>query len=119
MAVTDVAQGLVALCREGKFEEATSRYYADDIVSIEPFGDDPVAKGIAAVKAKGDWWVANHEVHGLEVGGPYINGDQFAVRFTIDVTPKATGKRGVFDEIAVYTVKGDKIVHEVFFYGAS
>jgi hypothetical protein len=119
MAITDVAQGLVALCREGKFEEATERYYADDIVSVEPFGEDPVAKGIAAVKAKGEWWVANHEVHGLEVGGPYINGDQFAVRFVIDVTEKASGKRSVFDEIGVYTVKNDKIAHEAFFYAGS
>jgi len=117
MAVTDVAQGLVALCQEGKFDEATDKYYSDDIVSVEPMGPDPVSNGIAAVKAKGEWWAANFEVHDMEVLGPYVNGDQFAVRFTLDTTEKATGKRSTMDEIAVYTVKDDKIVHEAFFYG--
>ena len=117
MAVSDVAQGLVALCREGKFDEAVSQYYSDDIVSVEAMGPDPIAKGIAAVKAKGEWWASSFEVHSIEVLGPFVNGDQFAVRFTLDTTEKATGKRSTMDEIAVYTVKDDKIVHESFFYG--
>ncbi len=58
-----------------------------------------VCRGKEAVKAKGDWWQANHEVHGATVEGPYVNGDQFVVRFTMEVTPKATGERVTMDEV--------------------
>jgi ketosteroid isomerase-like protein len=46
----------------------------------------------------------------------YVNGDEFVVRFTMDVTPKATGKRMKMDEVGVYTVKNGKIVAERFCY---
>jgi len=45
-------------------------------------------------------------------------GEKFAVVFDFDVTPKETGKREALREIAVYTVAGEKIVREEFFYGA-
>jgi hypothetical protein len=32
------------------------------------------------------------------------------------VTPKATGMRRTLEEVAVYTVKGEKITREQFFY---
>ena len=41
---------------------------------------------------------------------------QFAVHFTFEVTPKATGKRTTLEEVGVYTVKDDKITREQFFY---
>jgi ketosteroid isomerase-like protein len=50
------------------------------------------------------------------VEGPYVNGDEFVVRFTMDVTPKATGKRMKMDEVGVYSVKNGKIVAERFCY---
>ena len=52
--------------------------------------------------------------------GPFFNGanpDQFTVFFTLDVTPKATGKRITLEEVAIYTVnKRDQITREQFFY---
>jgi hypothetical protein len=115
MATKDVAQGLTGLCKLGQFEEAMTRYYAPEIVSIEAFGDPAETRGFAATLEKGKWFMDNHEVHGAETEGPYINGDQFVVHFKIDVTEKATGKRSVLDEVGVYTVQNDKIVHERFF----
>ena len=45
------------------------------------------------------------------------NPDQFAVYFTLDVTPKATGRRITLEEVAVYTVNAhDLITREQFFY---
>ena len=45
------------------------------------------------------------------------NPDQFTVYFTLDVTPKATGKRMTLEEVAIYTVgKDDKITREQFYY---
>jgi hypothetical protein len=114
MATKDVAVGLVGLCRTGDFESPINQYYSEDIVSVEPHGESPESRGIAAVRAKGEWWVQNFEVHGVEVEGPYVNGDHFAVRFKLDTTNKKTGERSIMDEIGLYTVKGDKIVHEQF-----
>jgi ketosteroid isomerase-like protein len=117
MSVSEVANGLVALCREGKFDEAGEIYWADDVVSIEAMeGDMARLQGKEAVRGKGEWWANAHDVHSSEVGGPYINGDRFAVRFTMDITNKESGQRMTMDEVALYVVKDGKIVEETFFY---
>ena len=79
-------------------------------------GPMAVCRGKEAVKQKGEWWQANHEVHGGSVQGPYVNGDQFALRFTFDITPKSTGQRVTMDEVGLYTVKNGKISEERFYY---
>ena len=120
MATQDIANDLVALCREGKFAESGEKYWAADVISVEaggPEGMDPVSRGIDAARGKGEWWATNHEVHGVEVEGPYCNGDQFVVHFKMDITPKASGQRMTMDEMAVYTLKDGKIAEERFFYG--
>jgi ketosteroid isomerase-like protein len=119
MTTQEVASKLVALCSEGKFEEATEALYSDDIVSMEagaPPGQSRESKGIAAIKAKGEWWVANHEVHSAKVEGPLVAGSHFAVTFKMDITFKPQAKRFTMEEIAVYKVADGKIVYEEFFY---
>jgi ketosteroid isomerase-like protein len=117
-----VGKKLVELCKQGKNVEAMDTLYSPDIVSVEAgSGPNMPAKmeGIAAIKGKGEWWEANHEVHKAEAEGPYPNGDRFVVHFKYDVTAKAgpmAGKRFVMDEAALYTVKDGKITHEEFFY---
>ena len=117
MTVQDVANELVALVREGKYDEAFERLYAPDIVSVEAYGDEREARGLKAVYAKVGWWAENFETHKIECSEPFINGSQFAVIMTLDVTPKATGQRTAMQEIAVYTVENDVIAYELFFYG--
>ena len=46
-------------------------------------------------------WAESAERHGLQVDGPYVGEDQFAVRFEMDVTPKATAERLQVAEIAL------------------
>ena len=119
MTIQEVANTLVKLCSEGKFEEAGKALYSPDIVSVEagaPPGQSREAKGIDAVKAKGEWWAANHEVHSSVVEGPLIAGSHFAVVFKLDVTFKPEKKRLQMEEIAVYEVANGKIVREEFFY---
>jgi ketosteroid isomerase-like protein len=117
-----VGKKLVEFCRAGKNMEAVDALYSTDIVSVEagaPPGGSAKTEGIAAIKGKGEWWVANHEVHKAEAEGPFPHGDRFIVRFKYDVTAKAgpmAGKRFVMDEAALYTVKDGKITHEEFFY---
>lgn len=117
MTTAELAKTFTALLREGKHEEAAERYNADDIVSYEAMeGPMAVCRGKAAVKGKGDWWTANHEVHKMEVAGPFVNGEQFAVHFDIDVTVKESGARQAMTEVGLCTVKGGKVVEERFFY---
>ena len=117
MATTEVAQGLVSLCKQGQYMEAITKYYSDDIVSVEAMSDPAEMRGIEAVKGKTQRFEEMMEVHSAKVEGPYVNEDTFAVRFILDATDKSSGKRMNMDEIAVYTVKNDKIVHEQFLYG--
>ena len=116
MTTTEIAKDLVAMCAEGKFDEAGEKYWADDVVSREAM-DGPMARiqGKDAARGKGEWWVNAHEVHDSEVSGPYVNGDQFIVRFTMDLTVKETGQRIKMDEMGLYTVRDGKIVEESFF----
>lgn len=119
MTTQEVANKLVELCRERKFKEAVATLYSDDIVSLEaaaPPGQSAESKGIDAVKAKGEWWLANHEIHAATVEGPLVAGSHFAVTFKFDVTFKPQNKRMQMDEVAVYQVADGKIVHERFFY---
>jgi hypothetical protein len=119
MTTQEVADKLVKLCSDGKFAEASETLYSPDIVSIEagaPPGGSRETKGLAGVKAKGEWWTANHEVHSSRVEGPLVAGSHFAVAFKFDVTFKPQAKRFKMEEIAVYKVAEGKVVYEEFFY---
>lgn len=117
MSTQNVANDLVALCKQGKFGEAGEKYWAENVVSVEPMGENAEIKGKAAARGKGEWWENAHTVHSVGVEGPYVNGDQFVVRFKMDVTDKASGKRMAMDEVGVYTLRNGKIAEERFFYG--
>lgn len=118
----EVGKKIVELCKEGKFEEAVTTLYSDDIVSIEPQGGGGMParmEGLEAIKKKGEWWVSNHEIHSSQVEGPWPHGDRFIVRFKFEVTPKAgpmAGNRITMDETGLYTVKDGKVAQEEFFY---
>ena len=115
----EVGQKLVDLCKQGKFKEAMESLYSPKIVSVEagaPPGQSRESKGLDAVRAKGEWWTNNHEVHSSTVEGPLVAGSYFAVTFKLDVTFKPEAKRFQMEEIGVYKVADGKIVSEEFFY---
>ena len=119
MTTQEIADTLVKLCSQGKFEEATRSLYSNDIVSVEagaPPGQSRESKGLDAVLKKGEWWVSNHEVHSTKVEGPLVADSHFAVTFKMDVTFKPQNRRFQMEEIAVYKVENGKIVYEEFFY---
>ncbi|WP_374535217.1 SnoaL-like domain-containing protein [Phenylobacterium sp.] len=117
MTVKDIADDITAMLRAGQADEAGEKYWAADVVSIEAMpGDMAEVRGVEGVRAKGEWWTSAHEVHAMEVEGPYLNGDQFAVRMKMDLTVKETGERITMDEIGLYTIRDGKIAEERFFY---
>ena len=122
MGALEVGQKMVALVNEGREGEAAfvRDYYAKNIVSIEGQGSEAMPariEGIDAVHGKHDWWYANNTVHGTSAEGPFVGhrDDQFAVRFSMDITPEG-GERSQMTEVALYTVKNDKIVQEEYLY---
>ena len=119
MTTMEIAQKMIELCRQGKNLEALTTLFAEDVVSVEagaPPGMQREAKGLAAVKAKGEWWLANHEVHSASITGPWPHDGRFIVGFQYDVTNKPSGTRMKMDEVGLYEVRNGKIVREEFFY---
>ena len=118
-STAQVAQELVALCREGRNLDAVHKLYSPRIVSIEPVGDENMPaemSGLDAIRQKHQWWDENNEVHSAKVNGPFIGENQFAVEYDFETTFKPTGQRSRMIEMALYTVKDGKIVREEFFY---
>ena len=114
MSVQDLAKQFVDMCNQGKNFDVMKTMYTEDIVSVESTGAETIGKLPVIEKSKR--WASGLTLHGEKVLGPFFNGpNQFAVHFTFEVTPKATGKRVSQEEIAVYTVTGDKISREQFF----
>jgi hypothetical protein len=117
MSVQSVARKFVDLCRAGKNFDVMHTLYDPHIVSVE--GDGKETAGQEPVIKKSENWVSDKIFHGETVAGPFYNGanpDQFTVYFTLDITPNETGKRVTREEVAIYTVKNDKITREQFFY---
>lgn len=115
-----VANRLAELCRAN--QPALDELYAENVVSIESMpneGETSAEKhGLAALRAKHEWWYSMFEVNSGGVEGPFPHGeDRFALIFELDATERATGKRLQMKDIGIYTVSDGKIVREEFFYG--
>ena len=116
-----VGTELVELCRAGKFREAIDTLYSPNVVSIEPrdFPHVPArVEGIEAVRQKNIGFLGAHEIHKIEILGPFPNADRFIVHYKLEVTAKAgpmAGKRMPIEEAALYTVKDGKILKDEFF----
>jgi hypothetical protein len=118
-STSTIAEELVELCRAGRNLDAIQKFYSPKIVSIESVGSETMPAemtGIEAILGKNEWWFANNEVHSSKVRGPFVGGQQFVVQYEWDTTFKPTGERSVMSELALYTVKDGKIVHERFYY---
>ena len=121
METLEVGTGLVSLCSQGRFEDAIDQYYSENIVSIEGMtypGMEKRMEGLQAIKGKNQWWIENHEVHGMEAEGPFVSEDssQFMVRFSMDVTNKQSGERMQGQEVGLYTVENGKVTQEEFYF---
>lgn len=116
MSIDQLAKDFTQAVRDDN-ADAYQAFWSDDIVSLEPGDESPMGRveGREALLGKHAWWEANAEVHSVTTEGPYVFGDQFAVRYGMDVT--MDGERSQMEEVGVYTVKEGKIAEERFFYG--
>ena len=119
--LTEIANQLVANCREGKEIEGLDRLYDPNAVSVEAAemqeGGGAETRGRDAIKGKHEWWRGAFEVHSAKIEGPFFHGvDRFGVIFEIDTSNRETKERLLMKEIGIYTVKDGKIIREEFFY---
>lgn len=120
MTLMDIANELVAGCREGRERENLDKLYADNVVSVEAAdmgGQGRETHGLDGIKGKHDWWDANNEMTGGAISDPFPHGDdRFAVIFEVQGKDKTTGEPFDMKEVGVYHVADGKIVREEFFY---
>jgi hypothetical protein len=117
MTTKEIAERLVALCRQGQFETAHKELFATDAISIEPYATPAFAretKGLSALLEKGDKFTSMIEqVHAISVSDPLVAGSSFACAMHLDVTIKGPGRMNL-NELCIYEVKDGKIVSEQF-----
>jgi hypothetical protein len=123
MSLKTIAEQFVELCNQGKNFDVMETMYAPDIVSIEASGEQVAGKEPVIEKSRR--WQAVNALNSEKVRGPFFDGapgagdrssGQFAVFYTFDVTPKSTGRRVSLEEVGLYTVEGDQITREQFYY---
>ncbi|GAB5449087.1 SnoaL-like domain-containing protein [Gymnodinialimonas sp.] len=119
MDLKTLAETLVTACRTQGEAALLENHYHPDVVSVEAAdysGMGRETKGVEGIRGKHAWWNETFEVHGGDVQGPYLHGeDRFAVVFSIECTENATGERMDMTEVAIYTAADGKIVREEFF----
>jgi len=115
----EVGQKYVALCKQGKFEECLKELFSKDAASVEawaPPGVERVTQGLPAILAKSEKWGRDHEVHSVDLAGPFPFEQRFAVYFRFEVTNKPSQRKMTMEEVGLFTVEAGKIVREEFFY---
>ncbi|MEX2234609.1 MAG: nuclear transport factor 2 family protein [Cyclobacteriaceae bacterium] len=118
MTTQEIANRLVAFCRQADWESAHKALYATNAQSIEPYSTpefEKITEGMDAIRNKGKMFDAMVEkVHSIEVSEPLVAGNSIAFTLEVDMTMKGRG-RMKSPELCVYQVKDGKIVSEEFF----
>ncbi len=118
MTTQEIANQLVTLCREGKFEEVYRNLYSPEIKSIEPTnGNWDTVQGMDGLQKKGEKWQSMvKEFHSSDISDPIVAGDYFSCVMKTELTMNGMDERINMDEVCVYKVENGKVVSEQFFY---
>jgi hypothetical protein len=71
---------------------------------------------VEAIGRNGLRLTTSYQIRGVEVGGPYPYGDQFAVGFSFDEVHLPTGQELTTQKLSLYTVAGGAITSEHVYY---
>lgn len=119
-SIHEIARQFTAMMRAGQFVAAGNRYWADDVVSMEPTnfagGMRTTVSGVEAARNKCAASFGTAVVDEIGIDGPFITGNQFALFLDLVTVDPASGARRPFTEIALYTVRGHHIAEERHFY---
>lgn len=118
MTTLEIANRLIALCREGKNKDAINELFAENAVSIEcneTIGEKLVNGKFGILEKQDNFANMLEEFHGQEISEPIVGGNHFSISWSIDVTFKGQ-ERMQMSEICVYKIENQKIVSEQFFY---
>lgn len=116
LPTAEVAERYVAAFRAGRTDQAT-RWTAPDVVRVAPLENDGKhveLRGQTEIMANAQRLGQDVEIHAVDVAGPFLHGDRFAVRFTFDLTHN--GQRGTSAKMSLYTVADGMITREEVFY---
>ena len=118
MTTGQIAERLVELCRQGKFENAQKELYADDALSMEPRetpGFSKETRGLHAIIEKWEKFASMVDaVNRVTVSSPLTAVNSIAFAMGFDMTMKGQ-KRSLAKELCMYQVKNGKIASEQFF----
>jgi|KBSMisStaDraftv2_1062788.scaffolds.fasta_scaffold01691_2 hypothetical protein len=116
MKTEEIASKFYDYMQKNDYKKIYSELYSTEATSEEPPGSDwKKARGMKEIEEKGKKWNEIIEsMHGGNCEKPVVAGDYFAVRMSMDFTPKG-GERKKMNELGVYHVKDGKIVSEQFF----
>ncbi|WP_020566793.1 SnoaL-like domain-containing protein [Neolewinella persica] len=118
MTTQQVADRLVALLREAKFNEVYDElFHLTEVVHDEPQSEHfPRVVGVEAIKAKDTQMQAGiAEFLGMEVGEAIVAKNFFSILYKMSVELQ-DGNVLNLDELIVYEVRDGKVVLEKFFY---
>ncbi|MEO6003246.1 MAG: SnoaL-like domain-containing protein [Opitutus sp.] len=117
MNTEQIAQRLVTLCREAKWETAQKELFAPNAVSIEQHPSpafEKETKGLPDIIEKGRKFdTMIEQMHSVTVSEPLVVENAFTCTMSMDVTMKGQ-PRMQMSEICLYEVKDGKIVSEQF-----
>ncbi len=118
MTTQEIANRLVAMCRNGQTEEAKEELFAQDVISIEPVEGllAKETKGMEAIRKKAEFFVSLVEdFYSDTISDPVVAGDYFSLSWASDLKMKGQ-PRQTNTELCVYKTKDSKIISEQFFY---
>lgn len=118
LPAAEVGERYVAAFRAGRMDQAM-RWAAPDVVRVAPLenaGKHVELRGLAEITANAERLNRDVEIHAVDVDGPYVHGDRFAVRFSFDETHTPTGHRATRTKTSLYTVTDGVITREEVSY---
>lgn len=118
MNTQEIANRFYELALTGNWEQIQNELFSSNAKSIEPQDAQglPSVSGLDKIKEKGKQWEAMiEENYGGSCSEPLVSTNHFTCVMSADVKMKGQDRMKM-DEVAVYEVKGGKIVSEQFFF---
>jgi uncharacterized protein YbjT (DUF2867 family) len=117
-ATAGIAERYVSAFRNGRMDAAL-RLMSPDAVRVAPLetgGERREVRGLPDIMANSERLNRDLRINRVDVDGPFLNGDTFAVRFSFDETHTPTGRQSTAAKMCLYTVANGAITREEVFY---